>query len=106
MPLYFGRIKSQFRPGYNWREGSVIVQKKKKILGLVNPGLNVFPILKEMYHDILSFKENWILSDLIIKYAGCKGKMRSLECAHFSLLSFQRYLDVKTCMENLQEGLS
>jgi hypothetical protein len=61
VPLYLGRTKSQFRPGYNWSEGSVIVQKK--ILGLVNPYLNVFPIFEKMLHGILfQGEQDFILS--------------------------------------------
>ena len=61
MSLDFGRTKSQFRSGYNWSEGSVIVQKKKEIPGLPNPGLNVFPIFEKMLHDIFFLTENYTL---------------------------------------------
>ncbi len=53
MPLYFGRTKSQFRSGYNWSESSIIVQKKKKIPGFLNPGLNDFPIFEKMFQGVL-----------------------------------------------------
>ena len=63
MPLYFGRTKSQFGSGYNWSEGSIIVQKNKEILGLLNPGLNVFSIFEKMFHGILfQRKLDFILS--------------------------------------------
>jgi hypothetical protein len=63
MHLYFGRANSQFRPGYNWSEGPIIVQKNKEILGLLNPGLNVFPIFEKMCHGILfQRKLDFILS--------------------------------------------
>jgi hypothetical protein len=55
MPLYFGRTESQFGPGYNWSEGSVIVQEKKKTPGLQNPDSNVFPIFEKMFHRLLIF---------------------------------------------------
>jgi hypothetical protein len=53
VPLYFGRTKSQFRSGYNGSEGPIIVQKEKKILGLLNPGLNIFPIFEKVLQGIL-----------------------------------------------------
>ena len=53
MLLYFGRAKSQFRSGYNGSEGSVVVQKKKKSLGLPNPGLDGFPFFEKMFQGIL-----------------------------------------------------
>jgi hypothetical protein len=63
MPLYFGRAKSKLRAGYNWSEGSVIVQKEEKILGPLNPGLNIFPIFKKMFHRIFLKRESiYILS--------------------------------------------
>jgi hypothetical protein len=63
MPLYFQRAKSKLRSGYNWSEGSVIVQKKKKILGLLNPDLNIFPIFKKMFQSLLlQGDSNFILS--------------------------------------------
>jgi hypothetical protein len=63
MPLYFGRTESEFRLGYNGSEGSVIVQKQKKILGLLNPGLNFLPIFEKMFHHLLlQRKPNLILS--------------------------------------------
>jgi len=63
MPLYSGRAKSKLRSGYNWSESSVIVQKKKKILGLLNPRLNPFPIFKKIFHHfLLQQNANFILS--------------------------------------------
>jgi hypothetical protein len=57
MPLDFGRTKSQLRSGYNGSEGSVIVQKKKKSLGLLNPGSDVFPFFEKMFQGILFQEE-------------------------------------------------
>jgi hypothetical protein len=63
MPLYFGGTKSKFRPGYNWSQGSVIIQKEKEILGFLNPGLNIFPIFEKMLHGLpLQRESNFILS--------------------------------------------
>jgi hypothetical protein len=53
MSLYFGRTKSQFRARDNWSEGSIIVQEKNEIPGLLNPGLNGFPIFEKMFHGFL-----------------------------------------------------
>jgi hypothetical protein len=82
VPLYLEQTKSQFRPGYNWSEGSVIVQKKKKILGLVNPGLNVFPIFEKMFHGILFQGElDFILSS---NTPDARAIYSFFEYAHFS----------------------
>ena len=53
MPFHFKRTKSLFWEGYNWSEGSVIVQKKEEILGLLNPCLDGFPLFEKMVHRIL-----------------------------------------------------
>jgi len=103
MPLYFGWTKSQFRSGYNWSKSSILVQKKKNILGLLNPGLNVFPIFEKMFHGISSFKENpipsvvsfnifwcemdesnWLIFYFITKYYRCKSKISPFKYAYFS----------------------
>jgi hypothetical protein len=63
MPLYFGRAKSKLRSGYNWSEGSVIIQKEEEISDPLNPGLNVSPIFKKMSQNlVLQGELNFILS--------------------------------------------
>jgi hypothetical protein len=53
MSLYFGWTKSELRLRYNWSKGSIIVQEKNEIPGLLNPGLNGFPIFEKMFHGFL-----------------------------------------------------
>jgi len=63
MPLYFGRAKSKLRAGYNWSEGSVIIQKEEKISGPLNPDLNILPFFEKMFHSLfLQGEFNSILS--------------------------------------------
>jgi hypothetical protein len=62
MPLYSGRAKSKLRAGYNWSEGSVIIQKEEKISGPLDPRLNPFPIFEKMSHGLFPQGEfNFIL---------------------------------------------
>jgi len=63
MPPYYGWAKSKFRPGYNWSESSVIIQKEKKILDVLNSGLNLDPMFEKMPHRVfLQIESNLILS--------------------------------------------
>jgi len=73
---YLGWTKSQFGSGYNWREGSIIVQKEKKILGLLNPGLNVFPIFEEMLQGLFLQRELICFCSLVNTLGGPKLMQR------------------------------
>jgi hypothetical protein len=60
MPLYLGRAKSKFGPGYNGSERSVIIQKEEKISGPPNPRSNIFPIFEKMSHNLFLQESNFI----------------------------------------------
>ena len=65
MPPCLDRTESQSGSRCNWSEGSIIVQKKEKTLGLLNPGLNVFPTFKKMLQGIFLQRELICLDSLV-----------------------------------------
>jgi hypothetical protein len=70
MPLYSGRAKSKVRSGYNWSEGSVIIQKEEEISGPLNPDLNILPFFEKMFHRLFLQGVSFYF---ITKNNECKG---------------------------------